>query len=86
MRDFYEFIVGNGLLDLGFIGYPFTWKNRRDEWPIQQRLDHGLATNGWVNIYPEVKVMHEVLEGSDHAMLLLDTEVVPFNRKETCYL
>lgn len=43
--DFCEFIVGNGLLDLGFMGYPFTWRNRRDEGPLKQRLDSGLATN-----------------------------------------
>lgn len=45
-RDFCEFIVGNGLLDLGFVGYPITWRNRRDEGPIQQRLDRALATSG----------------------------------------
>ncbi|KAM0970934.1 hypothetical protein ACFX15_018345 [Malus domestica] len=39
IRDFNEFIVSNGLLDLGFVSYPFTWRNRRDEGPIQQRLD-----------------------------------------------
>lgn len=80
-RDFCEFIVGNGLLDLGFIGYPFTWRNRRDEGPIQQRLDRALATSGWVNMYPKAKVMHEVLEGSDHAMLILGTDVALSSRR-----
>lgn len=53
-----------------------------EEGPIQQCLDRGLATNGWVNMYPEVKVMHEVLEGSDHAMLILDTAFRPFIRRQ----
>lgn len=60
-RDFCDFIVGNGLLELGFTGYSYTWRNRRDEGPIQQRLDRGLAMSGWVDTYPEAKVMHEVL-------------------------
>lgn len=81
MRDFSEFIVDNGLLDLGFVGYPFTWRNRRDEEPIQQRLDRGLATSGWVSVYLEAKVLHEVLEGFDHTMLILDMDVMPFKRR-----
>lgn len=81
VRDFCEFIVGNGLLDLGFMGYPFTWRNQRDEWPIQQRLDRGLDTNGWINVYLEAKVLHEVLERSDHAMLILDTKVTALKRR-----
>lgn len=35
-RDFCDFIVVNGLLDFKFVGYPFTWRNRRDEGLIQQ--------------------------------------------------
>lgn len=60
-RDFSEFIVDNGLLDLGFVGYPFIWRNQRDEDPIQQRLDSGLATSGWVSVYPEARILHKVL-------------------------
>lgn len=80
-RDFCYLIIDNRLLNLGFIGYLYTWRNRREEGPIQQRLDRGLATNGWVNMYPEAKVLHEVLEGSDHAMLILDTVLRPFIRR-----
>ncbi|KAM2913102.1 hypothetical protein COP2_043795 [Malus domestica] len=46
LRDFRDFVARNELLDLGFEGYPFTWRNNRDSLPIQQRLDHGLATPG----------------------------------------
>ncbi|XP_068344245.1 uncharacterized protein [Pyrus communis] len=81
MRNFCDFSVGNKLLDLGFMGYPFTWRNRKDEGPIQQRLDHGLATSGWVDVYLEAKIMHEVLEGSDHAMLILATKPSTLIRK-----
>lgn len=79
-KDFHEFVIGNELLDLGFTGYPFTWRNQMDEGPIQQRLDRGLASEGWVSIYLEAKVLHEVLEGSDYAMFILDTDFTPFKR------
>lgn len=76
-RDFSEFIVDNRLLELGFVGYPVTWRNRRDDGPIQQRLDRGLTISEWVNVYPNARVLHEVLEGSDHSMLILDMDVMP---------
>ncbi|KAM2489958.1 hypothetical protein PS1_046886 [Malus domestica] len=74
MRDFREFVARNELMDLGYEGYPFTWRNNKESLPIQQRLDRGLATMGWNNIYPDTTIRHMVLEGSDHAMLFLSTE------------
>lgn len=85
-RDFNEFIVGNGLLDLGFVVYLFTWRNQIDEGLIQQQLDRGLASSGWVNMYPEAKVMHKVLEGFDHAMLILGMDVAPFSRRRQLFM
>ncbi|KAM1131908.1 hypothetical protein FF1_046364 [Malus domestica] len=69
MRDFREFVAQNELMDLGFVGYPFTWRNNQEAKPIQQRLDRGLATMGWQDLYPENTIRHVVLEGSDHALL-----------------
>ncbi|CAN6562972.1 unnamed protein product [Malus baccata var. baccata] len=60
MRDFREFVAQNELMDLGF--------------PIQQRLDRGLATMDWQETFPENTIRHVILEGSDHALLLLSTE------------
>ncbi|KAM0955247.1 hypothetical protein EV1_023409 [Malus domestica] len=74
LRDFREFVARNELMDLGYEGYPFTWRNNRESGPIQQRLDRGLASLGWQNTYPDTKIRHMMLEGSDHAMLGLTTE------------
>ncbi|KAM1612549.1 hypothetical protein ACFX1R_002073 [Malus domestica] len=78
MRDFREFVAQNELMDLGFVGYPFTWRNNQEAKPIQQRLDRGLATMGWhwQDIYPKNTIRHVVLERSDHALLFLSTEKV----------
>lgn len=73
MKDFREFVAQNELLDLGYKGYPFTWMNNRDSLPIQQRLDRGLTSLGWHDLYSDTKILHVALEGSDHSLLLLTT-------------
>ncbi|KAM2726386.1 hypothetical protein EV2_038830 [Malus domestica] len=74
MRDFREFVANNELLDLGYEGYPFTWRNKRDSQPIQQRLDRGFASLEWYDLYPDTKILHVALEGFDHSLLLLTTK------------
>ncbi|KAM2044525.1 hypothetical protein ACFX1T_008833 [Malus domestica] len=74
MRDFRDFVANNELLDLGYEGYPFTWRNNRDSLPIQQRLDRGFASLEWHDLYSNTKILHVVLEGSDHSLLLLTTK------------
>ncbi|KAM1376755.1 hypothetical protein PS1_038740 [Malus domestica] len=46
LRDFRNFMAREELMDLGYEGYPFTWRNNRESMPIQQRLDRGMATMG----------------------------------------
>lgn len=63
------------LLDLGFEGYPYTWMNRRRKGFIQERINRALATKEWVQCYQQAVVKHVVFEQSDHAMLVLSTNV-----------
>ncbi|CAL9012590.1 unnamed protein product [Prunus brigantina] len=44
MAAFRGFVTDSNLLDLGYEGFPFTWRNRRDDGGIQERLDRGLLT------------------------------------------
>lgn len=76
MLDFRSFVADNRLLDLGFVGHPFTWRNRRQEGGIQERLDRALGSAQWLQSFPEAKILHEVVEGSDHSMLILQTHAV----------
>ncbi|CAB4286404.1 unnamed protein product [Prunus armeniaca] len=74
LADFQAFVTDVGFLDLDFTGYPHTWRNRRENGLIQERLDRGLASEPWLRNYPEARVMHVALAGSDHAALLLTTK------------
>ncbi|XP_050142216.1 uncharacterized protein LOC126618176 [Malus sylvestris] len=75
MRAFRNFVAYASLLDLGFEGYSYTWRNIQEEGFIQERLDCALATHDWVQSYQQAIVKHMELEGSDHVMLVLSTEV-----------
>ncbi|KAM2763440.1 hypothetical protein PS2_015047 [Malus domestica] len=77
LRDFRDFVARDELMDLSYEGYPFTWRNKRESLPIQQRLDRGLATLGWYEMYPNTIIKHVILEGSDHALLILSTDKGP---------
>ncbi|CAL8993480.1 unnamed protein product [Prunus brigantina] len=77
MDVFRGFVMDCNLLDLGYEGYPFTWRNKQADGGIQERLDRGLANAQWLRSYPEARVVHQVVEGSDHAMLMLYTSNTP---------
>jgi hypothetical protein len=74
MDFFHDFVNTNGMVDLGFIGTPFTWSNHRDGHNlIRQRLDRGLASSQWVHLFPSFSILHLPVSSSDHNPLLLDT-------------
>lgn len=60
------------MLDLGFIGDKYTWDKSRgtDNW-IQERLDRGLATQEWSNLFPSAEVHVLEVAPSDHLPLYL---------------
>ncbi|XP_072054775.1 uncharacterized protein [Arachis hypogaea] len=74
IETFNSFIDDNSLIDIGMVGRPFTWLNRRrgDEL-IQERLDRFLVEVDWQQLYPNATVLRLSESGSDHALLLLDS-------------
>ncbi|QHO41005.1 Reverse transcriptase [Arachis hypogaea] len=74
MATFNNFIDDNNLLDLGMVGRPFTWSNRRrGQELIQERFDRVLATLNWCASYPTATILRLQEDGLDHAPLLLDS-------------
>ena len=79
-RDFREFIRRNNLVDIGFEGEPWTWRNSWDEKvEIKERLDRGLCSPEWLEVFNNAKCTHVENWASDHSILLLDT--CPANRR-----
>ncbi|XP_072060275.1 uncharacterized protein [Arachis hypogaea] len=69
--------------DIGMVGRPFTWSNRRrgDEL-IQERLDRFLVGVDWQQLYPNATVLRLSELGSDHSPLLLDSN--PRTERSKC--
>jgi len=61
-----------GFTDLGFIGLPYTWDNKQQgRHNIKVRLDRGLATQDFLDLFRDVRVTHIQTTESDHCALLI---------------
>ncbi|KAK8332045.1 hypothetical protein V6Z12_A10G114500 [Gossypium hirsutum] len=73
MKDFQMALEDYSLNDLGFVGRWFTWERGRVfATNIRERLDRGVATLSWVNLFPNYQVEHLSHSFSDHCPILLD--------------
>jgi hypothetical protein len=73
MEGFREAVAMCGFSDLGFIGLPYTWDNRQDDdHNVKVRLDRGLATDGFLDLFREVKVWQVQTTISDHCALVVE--------------
>lgn len=72
LNGFSDTIVECGLANLGFTGDKFTWERSRrtDHW-VSERLDRGLATVTWNNLFPCAEFRVHEFSTSDHLPLYL---------------
>ena len=76
MQDFQSTLLHCGLVDLGFQGNRYTWRNGRHEDAfVEQQLDRACALEDWRDLYPQTKVFHTSATYSDHDPILLNTEL-----------
>ncbi|XP_072060382.1 uncharacterized protein [Arachis hypogaea] len=82
IATFINFIDSNELVDIGMVGRPFTWTNRRHgEDLVKEKLDRYLVGMGWKLKFPNA-VVHRLTEsGSDHAPILMETEPQSWHSK-----
>ena len=72
--SFRNFIDQLGLVDLGFVGNPFSWcNNRQGTATIKERLDRGLASLDWIHLHPNFSLIHLSASISDHNCIALNT-------------
>lgn len=62
-----------GLVDLGFVGAPFTYDNGREgEANVKVRIDRAVADSSWRDLFADATLWHLVSPRSDHCPLLLE--------------
>ncbi|XP_052485155.1 uncharacterized protein LOC128040446 [Gossypium raimondii] len=75
METFRKALEDCRLVDLGFSGRRFTWeRGNLPETNIQERLDRGVATEWWSDLFPNFLIQHLPHSFSDHCLLLIDTD------------
>ncbi|KAK6152770.1 hypothetical protein DH2020_012409 [Rehmannia glutinosa] len=70
---FREVVDDCSLLDLGMIGYPFTWECGRgtSNW-IEDRFDRAMVTPNWSAMFRRSKVWNLEATASDHSPIFLE--------------
>jgi hypothetical protein len=72
MMAFLDTLQICGLSDLGFIGLPYTYDNKRQGHNnVKVRLDRAVADRTWRNLYSEAEVNHIITPCSEHLMILV---------------
>jgi hypothetical protein len=71
-----DFMDAFGMVDLGFLGNPFTWSNHRQGFDlIKEQLDRSIVNSQWIHFFPSYSITHLPAHNSDHNPLLLDTSI-----------
>lgn len=71
MNGFQEAVHDCELVDLGFVGYDYTWiDNREDE--VRCPLDRAFATQAWIQLFPHSRVCHLNPSKSDHLPIMVE--------------
>lgn len=78
MQLFGNTLYSNGLRNLGFSGYHFTW-HRGDPrvGGVPERLDCFCALQSWQHLFPDLHIWHLSFYTSDHSPILLEGSMHP---------
>ncbi|CAL1401168.1 unnamed protein product [Linum trigynum] len=74
MTQFNDCLNDIGCHDMGFLGYPFTWENRRTRGGyIEERLDRFIANEKLTYLFPNGRVQHGDRAHSDHRPIMCES-------------
>ncbi|KEH16694.1 endonuclease/exonuclease/phosphatase family protein [Medicago truncatula] len=66
IRGFRKATQATGLIDVPMEGYPFTWfKSLGTVRAVEEKLNRAMATNSWMQLFPNAKLENLVAPSSD---------------------
>ena len=65
-------------VDLGFTSKKFTWRGKRGDSLILERLDCAFATLSWLERFPATRVQHVHSNASDHNPIIINPEGIVY--------
>ncbi|XP_057779959.1 uncharacterized protein LOC130998561 [Salvia miltiorrhiza] len=75
LNTFRSTVDACGLVDLGFVGDPYTWtNNQKGKDHILERLDRCFGNEAWMETFPGYMVSYLLRKSSDHRPLLLSVK------------
>ena len=76
MNEFREVVDDCGFMDLGYVGKKYTWRGKRGDTMVLERLDRALATHSWLAQNPATRVHCFRSNVSDHYPIIINPEGV----------
>ena len=72
MKQFREVLANCSLRGLKVLGATFTWSRGKEKNVIFEKLDRGLATKEWFELFPHSYEQHLGVTSLDHVPLLFN--------------
>lgn len=74
MEAFRDVVNEIGFVDLGFTGKKYTWRGKRSDSMILERLDRAFATSTWLDLFLATCVQHLHSNAFDHNPIIIKPE------------
>ena len=82
MQEFHSTLLHCDLVDLGYQGYRYTWRNGQSENAFMEEcLDRVCVNPKWREMFPTAKVTHLTASYSDHDFIILVTEMAQMRHR-----
>jgi len=76
MREFREVVDDCGFMDLGYVGKKYSWRGKRGDHMVLERLDCALASHSWLALNQATRVQCIRSKVSNHYPIIINPKEV----------
>nr|POE80495.1 hypothetical protein CFP56_04852 [Quercus suber] len=86
LEAFRDVVDELGFVDLGYTGRKYTWRCKKGDTMILERLDGAFANSTWLEIFPATRVQHLHSNASNHKPMIIKPKgIVQCKNKPFCF-